>query len=111
MIWQLRAGRLGRLRLAEADEAWMRPEASPTWDVGACGLMLHTGLERVTYMSLAHVSPIAVSEMARLGGMGLHLGGEVKVLLDIEVLTLLILEIIKLVPRDDPRRQVKSSQP
>ena len=26
--------------LAVAGEVWMRPEASPTWDVGACGLML-----------------------------------------------------------------------
>ena len=89
----------------------MRPEASPTWDVGACGLILHTGAEGVTYMSLAPVSVIDVSEMARLGGAGLHLGGEVKVLLSRELLTLLILEIIKLVPRADPRRQVKSSQP
>ena len=89
----------------------MRPEASPTWDVGACGLMLHTGVEEVTYMSLAPVSTIDVSGMAMLGGAGLHLGGEVKVLLIREVLTLLILEIIKLVPRADPLRQVKSSQP
>ena len=89
----------------------MRPEASPTWDVGACGLMLHTGAEVVTYMSLAPVSVIAVSEMSRQGGAGLQLGGEVKVLLSREVLTLLFLEIIKLVPRADPRRQVKSSQP
>ena len=43
----------------------MRPEASPTWDVGAFGLMLHTGEEGVTYMSLAPVSAIDVSEMAR----------------------------------------------
>ena len=80
MTWHLRAVRLGRLRLAEAEEAWMRPEASPTWYVGASGLMLHTGTEGVTYMSLAPVSVIAVSEMARLGGTGLQLGGEVKVL-------------------------------
>ena len=52
----------------------MRPEASPTWDVGASGLMLHTGAEGVTYMSLAPVSAIAVSEMANLGGAGLQLG-------------------------------------
>ena len=63
----MRAGRLGRLRLAEAEEVWMRPEASPTWDVGASGLMLHTGAEGVTYMSLAPVSAISVSEMAKLG--------------------------------------------
>ena len=74
-------------------------------------LMLHTGAEEVTYMSLAPVSTIDVSGMAMLGGAGLHLGGEVKVLLIREVLTLLILEIIKLVPRADPLRQVKSSQP
>ena len=73
--------------------------------------MLLTGAEGVTYMSLAPVSAIAVFEMARLVGAGLQLGGEVKVLLNREVLTLLILEIIKLVPRADPRRQVKSSQP
>ena len=62
-------------------------------------------------MSLAPVSAIAVSEMARLGGAGLQLGGEVEVLLNREVLTLLILEIIKLCPRADPCRQVKASQP
>ena len=73
--------------------------------------MLHTGAEGVTYISLAPVSAIAVSEMARQGGTGLQLGGEVKVLLSREVLTLLFLEIIKLVPRSDPRCQVKSSQP
>ena len=59
----------------------MRPEALPTWDVGACGLMLHTGAGGVKYMSLAPVSEIAVSEMARQGGAGLQLGGEVKALL------------------------------
>ena len=68
--WQLRAGRLGRLRLAEAEDIWMRPEALPTWDVGASGLMLHTGAEGVMYMSLAPVSEIAVPDMARLGGGG-----------------------------------------
>ena len=62
-------------------------------------------------MSLAPVSAIAVSEMGRLGGAGLQLGGEVKVLLSRELLTLLYLDIIKLVPRADPRRQMKSSQP
>ena len=68
IIWQLRAGRLSRFRFADAEEVWMRPEASPTWDVGAIGLMLHTGAEVVTYMSLAPVSAIAVFEMAKLGG-------------------------------------------
>ena len=111
MTCQLREGRLGRLRLAESEEAWMRPEVSPTWIVGACGLMLHTGAVGVTYMSLAPVSAIALSEMSRLGGAGLQLGREVKVLLSREVLTLLFLEIIKLVFRADPRRQEKSSQP
>ena len=61
-------------------------------------------------MSLAPVSAIAVSDMARLGGASILLGGEVKVLLSREVLTLLILEIIKMFPRADPRRQVKSFQ-
>ena len=89
----------------------MRPEALPTWYVGLCGLMLHTGAEGVTYMSLAPVSAIALSEMDRHGGEGLQLGGEVKFLLSREVLTLLFLEIIKLVPRANPHRQVKSSQP
>ena len=102
---------MGRLRLAEAEEAWTRPEASPTWDVGACGLILHTGTVGVTYMSLAPVSAIAVSEMARLWGAGIHLVREVKVLLSREVLTLLFLEIIKLVFRSDPRRQAKLSHP
>ena len=46
----------------------MRPEASPTWYVGASGLMLDTGAEGVTYMSLAPVSAISVSEIAKLGG-------------------------------------------
>ena len=81
MTWQLRAGRLGRLRLAEAEEAWTRPEASPTWDVGACWLMLHNGAVGETYMSLAPVSVIAVSEMARLGGAGIQLEIKVKFLL------------------------------
>ena len=70
IICQLRAGRLGRFRFADAEEVWMRPEASPTWDVGASGLMLHTGAEGVTYMSLAPVSAIAVSEIAKMGGGG-----------------------------------------
>ena len=110
MTWKVRTLRLARLRLAEAEDAWMRPEASPTWDVGVCGLMLHTGEEGGTYMSLASVYVIDVSDMARQGGAGLQIGGEVKVLLSREVLTLLFLEIIKLFPRADPRRQVKSSQ-
>ena len=110
MTWQMRAGRLVRLRLAEAEEAWTRPDALPTWDVGACGLMLHTGAVGVTYMSLAPVSVIAVSEMARLGGAGLQLGRQVKFLLSREVLSLLFLEIIELVFRADPRRQANSSQ-
>ena len=46
----------------------MRPEALPTLNDGACGLKLDTGAEGVTYMSLAPVSDIAVSEMAMLGG-------------------------------------------
>ena len=67
------AGRLGRFRFADAEEVWMRPEVSPTWDVGVSVLMLHTGEEGVT-MSLAPVSAIAVSEMAKLMGAGLQLG-------------------------------------
>ena len=81
ITWQLRLGRLDRLRLAEAEEVWMRPEALPTWDVGASRLMLHTGVEGVAYMSLAPVSAIAVSNIAKLGGAGLQLGIKVKVLL------------------------------
>ena len=49
--------------------------------------------------------------MGRLGGAGLQLRREVKVLLRIEELSLLSLEIIKLVFKSDPHRQVKSSQP
>ena len=56
MIRQLGLGRLGRLRFSDAEEVWMRPEASPTLDAGASGLMLDTGAEGVTYMSLAPVS-------------------------------------------------------
>ena len=69
----------------------MLPETSPTWDVGASWLMLHTGAEGVTYMSLAPVSDIAVSKMSNLGGAGLQLGIEVKFLVTREVLTLLSL--------------------
>ena len=79
MNWKLRAGRLGRLRLAEAEEVWTCPEALPTWDVGACGLMSYTGAVSVT-MSLAPVSAMDVSEMCMPGGAGLKLGKEVKVL-------------------------------
>ena len=59
-------------RFADAEEVWMRPEASPTWDVGESELMLHTGAERVMYMSLAPVSAIVVSDMAKLGGAGIR---------------------------------------
>ena len=111
MNWQLRAGKLGRLRLAEAEEVWTRLEASPTWDVEACGLMSHTRAVGVTYMSLAPVSAMAVSEMGMIGGVGLQLGREVKVLLRIEDLSLLSLEFIKLVFKADPHRQAKSSHP
>ena len=110
MTWQLQAETLGRLRLAEAEEVWTRPEASPTWDVGACGLKSHTREVGVTYMSLAPVLAIDVSEMGRLGGEGIQLGRQVKFLLSREVLSLLFLEIIELVFRDDPRRQANSSQ-
>ena len=89
----------------------MRPEALPTWDVGASGLMLHTGAEGVMYMSMAPVSAIAVSEMANMEGAGLQLGIEVKVLVTREVLTLLSLEIIEIFLIADPCCQVKASQP
>ena len=89
----------------------MHPEASPTLDVGASGLMLDTGAEGVTNMSLAPVSAITVSKMAKLGGAGLQLGIEVKLLVTREVLTLLSLEIIENVLILDPCRQVKASQP
>ena len=73
--------------------------------------MLHTGAEGVTYMSLAPVSAIGVSDMAKLRRAGIQLGIEVKVLVTREVLTLLSLEIIELCPIADPCRQVKASQP
>ena len=92
MTWQLRAGRLGRLRLAEVEEVWTRPEASPTWDVKACGLMLTTGALVVMYMSLAPVAAMDVSEMVMLGGAGIQLGREVKVLERREELSLLSLD-------------------
>ena len=90
---------------------WTRSEASPTWDVEACGLMSHTRAVGVTYMSLAPVSAMAVSEMGMLGGAGLQLGREVKVLLRREELSLLSLEFIKLVFKADPHRQENLSQP
>ena len=111
MIRHLWLVTLGRSRFAEAEEVWMRPEASPTLDVGASGLMLDTGAEGVTYMSLAPVSDIAVSEMAKLGGTGLQLEIEVKFLVTREVLTLLSLEIIELFLNVDPCLQVKAFQP
>ena len=70
IIWKLQTGRLGRFRFADAEEVWMRPEASPTWDFGASRLMLRTGVEEVTYMSLCPVSAIVVSDMVKLGGGG-----------------------------------------
>ena len=82
----------------------MRPEASPTWEVGACGLMSYTGEVRVTYISLAPVSEMAVSEMGMLGGAGLQLGREVKILERKEELSL---DNFKLSFRADPHRQAK----
>ena len=69
----------------------MRPETSPTWDVGASGLMLHTSAEGVTYISLAPGSDIPLSEMDKMGRAGLQLGIEVKFFVTREVLTLLSL--------------------
>ena len=111
MIRQMGLGRMGRSMVADAEEVWMRPEASPTWDVGASGLMLHTGAEGVMYMSLDPVSVIAVSEMAKLGGEGLQLGVEVKFLVTREFLSLLGLEVIEIFLNVDPCRQVKAYQP
>ena len=65
----------------------------------------------MTYMSLVTVLAMAVSEMGMLGGTGLQLGREVKVLLRREELYLLSLEFIKLVFKADPHYQAKSSQP
>ena len=48
IIRQLGLGRLGRLRFADAEEVWMRPEASPALDAGVSRLMLDTGAEGVT---------------------------------------------------------------
>ena len=62
-------------------------------------------------MSLAPVSAMAVSDMGMLGGEGLQLGREVKVLLRREELSLLSLEFIKLVFKAYPHRQVNLSQP
>ena len=73
--------------------------------------MLDMDAEGVTYMSLAPVSAIAVSEMAMLGGVSLQLVIEVKFLVTREFLSLLGLEIIKLFLHVDPCRQVKASQP
>ena len=112
MIRQQGLGRLGRLRFSDVEEVWMRPEASPTLDAGARRLMLDTGAEGVTCMSLAPVSAIAVSEMAKLGGSGLQLGIEVKFLVTREFLILLGLEVIKLFLNVDPCCQVmKEPQP
>ena len=68
MTWQLQAGRLGRLRLAEAEEAWTRPDALPTWDVGACGLMLHNGAVGVTYMSVSFPGVESIHDSTTLSG-------------------------------------------
>ena len=65
----------------------------------------------VTYISLAPVSAMDVSEMGMLGGAGLQLGREVKVLLRREDLSLISSECIKLVFKADSHRQAKSSQP
>ena len=65
----------------------------------------------MTYISLAPVSEMAVSEMGMLGGSGLQIGREVKVLERREELSLLSLEFIKLVFKADPHRQAKSSHP
>ena len=65
----------------------MRLEALSTWDVAACGLMSHTGLVGVTYMSLAPALAMDVSEMGMLGGAGLQIVREVKVLLRREELS------------------------
>ena len=42
--------------------------------------MSHTGAVGMTYMSLAHVLEMNFSEMGMLGGAGIQLGREVKVL-------------------------------
>ena len=73
---------------------WTRPEASPTWDVEACRLILHTGAVGVTYMSLAPVLAMVVSKISMLGGAGLQLGREVKVLERREELSLISLDFI-----------------
>ena len=52
-----------------------------------------------------------VYEMGMLGGVGIQLGREVKFLERREELSLLSLDIIKLVFKADPHRQAKSSQP
>ena len=48
------------------------PEASPILGSGSIRLMLDTRSEGVTYMSLAPVSDIALSEMAMLGWGGFY---------------------------------------
>ena len=48
IIRHMGLGRLVRLRFAEAEEVWTRPEASPTLEAGVSGLMLDTGAEGVT---------------------------------------------------------------
>ena len=69
--------------------------------------MLDTGAEGVTWMSLAPVSAIAVTEIAMWFGVGLQLGIEVKFLVTREFLSLLGLEFIKLLLNVlDPCRQV-----
>ena len=73
--------------------------------------MLHTGAVGVTYMLLAPVLEMAVSDMGILGGAGLQLVREVKVLERKEELSLLSLDFIKLGFKAVPHRQAKSSQP
>ena len=69
--------------------------------------MLHTGAVGVTYMSIAPVLAMAVSEMGMLGGAGLQHEREVKILERREELSL----DFKLGFRADPHRRAKSSQP
>ena len=65
----------------------------------------------MTYMSLAPVLAMVVSKISMLGGAGLQLGREVKVLKRREELSLISLDFIKLGFKADPHRQAKSSQP
>ena len=62
-------------------------------------------------MSLAPVLLMAVSEMGMIGGAGIQLGREVKILERREELSLLSLDDFKLGFRADLHRQAKSSQP